>query len=601
MNVTTGANKLRLILPAFSCFLGGYVHAAMSRLTGPIFEKELRVSSRRKRNYFLRFAYLVLLTIFVAFTWFVTAKIGTSSSRVYQIARMSEAGKYMIITIVWFQFISIQFLAAVMLSTAINDEIYHRTLGLLMTTPISSVQIVIGKLLSRLLQLVLLLAISLPLLAVIRVFGGVPWNYVLSSLCITLTAAIFTGATSFLFSIYVRQAYVVIVQTLLVCFLFYIIPPLILQLLRYVYIAVIIPDSVFYYINPFTAMISGTALMLRPSFAAFTGSWQLHCAIMLALAGFLLAISILCVRKAARRQATGQAGIFATRKERRLADRKGKINADSIPATAKIRPVKGPPIIWREMISSFHKTGRIMAVLKAIILALVLIFVYGYCTYTGSWSHNEVQLAFILTYFGMALLRTATSAATCITSEKEARTWPILMTTPLAGKYIAFGKIIGSCLQAWLFWLLLAAHMIIFTVAGCIPLAAFLPLTSLFISSELLVSAVGVFFSSCFNRSSASAAINMILFFCFTVPICCPLPVFIASPLFIVIMVLGNTGGWEGLVTPFRIAGTSSSSWLWKFALSQLAILVPVVIYLSLAFAAFAITTGNIRRRIFPP
>jgi ABC-2 type transport system permease protein len=587
MNVTTNINKLSLILPAFS------------RLTGPIFEKELRVSSRRKRNYFLRFAYLVLLTIFVTFTWFVTLKIRGSSSQIYQASRMPEAGKYITVTIVWFQFISIQFLAAVMLSTAINDEIYHRTLGLLMTTPISSVQIVIGKLLSRLLQLILLLAISLPLLAVIRVFGGVPWNYVLSSLCITFTAVIFTGAISFLFSIYTRQAHLVIVRTLFVCFLFYIVPSLILQLLRYLYKAVIIPDSVFYYINPFIAMNSETSRMLRPSFVAFSQSWQLHCAIMLGLASLLLAISIFCVRQAARRQATGQAGIFAARKERRLADGKGKRRAGSIAGTMKIRPVQGPPIIWREIISSFYKSVRIMTMLKAVILFLILVFVYGYCTFTDSWIHRELQLAFILPYFGLALLRTTTSGATCITSEKEARTWPVLMTIPLEAKQIALGKIIASCLQAWPFWLLLAAHTIVFTLAGCIPLAAFVPLTLLFISSALLVSAVGVFFSSCFKRSSVSAAINLILFLCFTVPVCCPLPVFIASPLFIVVMILGNAGGWDGLVTPFRIANTSSGSWLWKFALSQLAFLVPVVIYLSLAFAAFAISAGNIRRRIF--
>ena len=251
------------------------------------------------------------------------------------------------------------------------------------------------------------------------------------------------------------------------------------------------------------------------------------------------------------------------------------------------------------MISSLTKTMRFMIVLKTVILLLVLGSVYVYFTYKGFFSYKEVQLGFILTYFGLALLRTTTSAATCITSEREARTWPILMTTPLTRKHIAFGKIIGSFLQAWLFWLLLAAHMIIFTILGCIPYAAFVPLILLFISSGLLISAVGVLFSSCFRRSSTSAAINLILFFCFTVPVCCPLPVFIASPLFIVIMILGNTGGWDGFVTSFRITNTSSGSWLWKFALSQLAFLVPVVIYLSLAFAAFAIATSNIRRRIF--
>jgi ABC-2 type transport system permease protein len=586
MNVTTSINKLSLILSIFS------------RLTGPIFEKEVRVSSRRKRYYFLRFTYVVLLMAFVTFAWFVTVKIRGSASQVYQASRMSEAGKYITETIIWFQFITIQFLAAVMLSTSISDEIYHRTLGLLMTTPISSVQIVIGKLLSRLLQLILLLAISLPLLSVIRVFGGVPWNYVLSSLCITFTTAIFTGAISFLFSIYTRQAHLVIVRTLSVCFLFYIFPLLILQFLRYIFKAVIIPDSVLYYINPFIAMGSETNLMLRPSFVAFSQSWQLHCAIMLGLSIFLLMISILCVRKVARCQATSQAGIFATRKERRLADGKHKSRVASIAETITIRPVQGPPIIWREIISSFYKSARIMTILKVVILLLILVFAYGYCTFTDSWDHKQLQLAFILPYFGLALLRTTTSGATCITAEKEARTWPILMTTPLEGKYIALGKIIASCLQAWPFWLLLGAHMILFTIIGCIPFAAFVPLTLLFISSALLVSAVGVFFSSIFKRSSSSAAINLFLFLCFTVPVCCPLPIFIASPLFIVVMILGNTGGWD-LATPFHIASTSSNSWLWKFALSQLVFLVPVVIYLSLAFAAFAISAGNVRRRIF--
>ena len=37
-----------------------------SWLTGPIFGKELRVSSRRRRNYVLRFVYLMLLTGFLA-------------------------------------------------------------------------------------------------------------------------------------------------------------------------------------------------------------------------------------------------------------------------------------------------------------------------------------------------------------------------------------------------------------------------------------------------------------------------------------------------------------------------------------------------------
>ena len=105
-------------------------------LTGPIFDKELRVSSRRRRNYVLRFAYIALLTAFLALVWIEA--MGQSGSAVYRISRMAEAGKSIVIYIVWFQYCATQFLAVILLSNSISDEIYHRTLGLLMTTPILS-------------------------------------------------------------------------------------------------------------------------------------------------------------------------------------------------------------------------------------------------------------------------------------------------------------------------------------------------------------------------------------------------------------------------------------------------------------------------------
>ena len=287
MNVTTGIYKLSLILPGFS------------RLTGPIFEKELRVSSRRKRNYFLRFAYLVLLTIFVAFTWVVTMKIGGSASQIYQASRMSEAGKYITTTIVWFQFISIQFLAAVMLSTAINDEIYHRTLGLLMATPISSVQIVIGKLLSRLLQLVLLLAISLPLLSMIRVFGGVPWDYVISSLCITLTTVIFVGSVSLFFSIFNRKAYVVIIMTVLALgILFGLSPSVTVEIFGHPWsgranASITAPLQ----LNPYMLLAWNTDVLINPRMAGrISVFWPFHCGLMLAASSVVLFVCVRLVR-----------------------------------------------------------------------------------------------------------------------------------------------------------------------------------------------------------------------------------------------------------------------------------------------------------------
>jgi ABC-2 type transport system permease protein len=201
-------------------------------LTGPIFDKELRVSSRRRRNYIVRFAYLLLLTVFVVIVWLATVELQPQGAA-YQTSRMSVAGMAIVGTIILFQFLALQLIAVIMLSTAISDEIYNRTLGVLMTTPVTSFQIVMGKLFSRLLQLILLLAISLPLLAVVRVFGGVPWRYLVSSLCITLTAVIFAGSLSLYFSIGNPRAYVVILKTVFTLgLLFHFIPALGQVLLR---------------------------------------------------------------------------------------------------------------------------------------------------------------------------------------------------------------------------------------------------------------------------------------------------------------------------------------------------------------------------------
>ncbi len=174
---------------------------------GPVFDLELRVASRQGKYYLLRSAYVGLLALVIFLFWSFIVRLGGGASAVAQVSRLSEAGKRVIITIVWFQFIAGQILATVLLSDAISGEVRQRTWESLLVTPIHAIHVVLGKLLSRLLHVLLLVAISLPVLAVTRVFGGVPWDYISAGLCITLSAAVFAGALSLLCSILYRHAY----------------------------------------------------------------------------------------------------------------------------------------------------------------------------------------------------------------------------------------------------------------------------------------------------------------------------------------------------------------------------------------------------------
>ena len=183
-------------------------------LAGPIFEKELRVSGRLRRSYILRFAYVAVMGTFVGMEWLVVVTIPSlSAGPGVQNYSMAYAGLMLTTTIIWFQFIVLQPVAVVMLSTSISDEVYHRTLGVLMTTPINNVQIVIGKFLGRLYQMVLLMALSVPVLVVIRVMGGVTAEYVLAGTCLTLTTTAFVSAATMFFSVSSRNAPLVIAKS----------------------------------------------------------------------------------------------------------------------------------------------------------------------------------------------------------------------------------------------------------------------------------------------------------------------------------------------------------------------------------------------------
>jgi ABC-type transport system involved in multi-copper enzyme maturation permease subunit len=586
---------------------------SLSWLTGPIFEKELRVSSRRKRNYVLRVAYVVLLTFFIVYAWMMTTRSGGSGSAVYQLSRMPEVGKHVVTTVVWFQFIAIQLIAVLMMSMAINEEIHHRTLGVLMTTPIGSFQIVLGKLLSKLLQLILLLALSMPLLAIVRVFGGVPWAYVTSGLCVTLTSAVFAGALSLLFSTFTRQSQQVLARTASVCFIMYSVPLIAVQLIRQKYGVTIATNTELAYANPFIVMTFATTGMLASAPGGPLGVWPIHCTIMAGLSGLLLIPSAVSVRRAALRQATGQPGIFSTRKERRAA--KANQRAERVVAAkpGRIIPVKGHPIVWKEMRTLLARSGRFMPILSAVLAVCIGIVAYVYCGYKGWLALEETHAAFVAAYLFLGLLRATTSAALSITSEREARTWPVLLTTSLTDKEIVRGKIIGSALQAWPFWLLLATHILVFSILGYIPVLAVIPLAALAVTSALLVSAIGVFFSSSFKRSSVAGPLNLIVIFVVNFPVCCPVPTLLVNPIFIAIWILGVTGEWDSgfpfmrtvfsSLTPEDLGELGMGLPLVRryatFIASALALIIVLGLYLLFAFAASALARRKIRRGIF--
>ncbi|MHC4622678.1 MAG: ABC transporter permease subunit [Planctomycetota bacterium] len=480
-------------------------------LTGPIFDKELRVSSRRRRNYILRFIYLLLLIVFVVIVWLAAVELQARGASAYQTSRMSVAGMAVISTIVWFQFLALQSIAVIMLSTAISDEIYHRTLGVLMTTPISSFQIVMGKLLSKLLQLILLLAISLPLLAVVRVFGGVPWKYVISSLCITLTAVIFAGSLSLYFSIGNRRAYVVILKTVFTLgFLYGFVPSMGAALLhKVVPMNVLLP--VLMLPNPFAAMPFSTIRGLSPGVAGGAPffSWPLHCAIMLAASALVLSVCVKIVRKVALRQAVGQLDPALKPKRRKKQNQPPQKNAERQLATGPIRRITGPPVLWKETNAPIIEgAGGRNSIIGLIVTIIALLITYAACTKQNCLHEDFTHISYALLFIILGSVVDIAFSATSITSEKESLCWPILLATSIDDWHILFGKAVGVLRRCFPIWLLLAGHVGFFVLIGYIHPIAIVHLAMLVAWIVVFLCGSGLYFSARLRRTTSAVVAN---------------------------------------------------------------------------------------------
>jgi len=502
-------------------------------LTGPLLDKELRVSSRRRRNYFLRFIYIALLSIFILSTWYSTLAIRSSASTVYQISRLSQAGKNIITSIVWFQFVVAQLVAIVMLSSSVSDEIRSGTLSVLMTTPINSFQIVTGKLLSKLLQLTLLLAISLPLLAIIRVFGGVPWDYIVASVCITLTAAVLAGALSLLLSMIYRYAHTVILVAIMVHLVVFGVLPGLFNLLAVKGIFIFdrqVTQSIIALTNPFWAFAATNAMLLIQSGVPKFFSWPVHCLIMLAVTAVLITISVCRVRKAALCEAFGQSGKLWSR---RALIRKGSGNIDntcSQSLSGSIKPVTGQPIVWKEMRKGFVGRGKgdiaisVLLIGTFIITVVLLLF--------SSKRNIILPYYFVSGFYLVVMIRLAALSAGSIAAEKEARTWLVLLATPLEDKEIVRGKAIAAFrrnipLLLLYFVLLCAMYIRLYSLGslagsdGLLQILVLIPLVaSGFVCSVLFVIGSGSYFGVRLKTATAAVAATVGLYLVMTYLLC---------------------------------------------------------------------------------
>ena len=158
----------------------------------PIAVRLVQGGSTRSRHMLIRSGYLALMVLVL-----LMALLGAGTT----LRELAQRGAEAFAIVSTGQVFLICMLAPVFMGGAIAQESNPQTWDVMLTSPLSSLQIVLGNLFGRLFFVFALLISTFPLFAVTQLFGGVPGSAILESYAIASASALVMGAIAITLSV----------------------------------------------------------------------------------------------------------------------------------------------------------------------------------------------------------------------------------------------------------------------------------------------------------------------------------------------------------------------------------------------------------------
>lgn len=164
----------------------------------PVFRKELKLTTRTWKIAGTLSIYTAVLSLVSLFIF-------------YQMLRgLAESGDYSGFTVLYamiagIQFVLILFTAPPLTASAISGERERQTLDLLLSTKLKPRSIIIGKLLSSISMVILLVLASIPIFALVFMFGIVTIPQLLGLIAYYVFTALFVGSIGIFVSTYFKK------------------------------------------------------------------------------------------------------------------------------------------------------------------------------------------------------------------------------------------------------------------------------------------------------------------------------------------------------------------------------------------------------------
>ncbi len=526
---------------------------------GPVMRYELITTSRRRRYYVLRVAYglLLLNQLWTLFTvWEVRHHSGGTLEEIQAFAEDA------FIRFAGTQGLGLLLLIPALVAGIISDEYQRKTLHYLLASRLSSAEIVLGKLGARLVHVVGFVALGLPIVSLLMLYGGLNPVNIFLVYTGTATLVLFASGFSILISILARRPRDAILATYGLGALWLLVPTELEGISRYL-------DGPLSWVPPVNdALLISNPLKVWSLATRWSDPWlritrRMPGSAMLSWLGLdwsftLMAISqsvfgllFLILAVAGLRPLRGSSWPGANPRTgwwtrlsaqyRRFVNSRAAaaLTRNELLATRRNRPPCGEdPMLWKER---FTRMGgglrwlgsRPVALFFAVLLGCYLLDVLAPAfgeLIAGRWHERSwYQINSGLRTAGsvlafLAILPISAAAASSITSEREQDTWTSLATTLLTPFEIIRGKQFGAIWSArWL-----GIGLVSLLGAGLL-LGAFHPIglliaLAILISSAWFIAAIGVLCSTFAPNSTRAIFLTCVAVCLFAVSTGWPLP-----------------------------------------------------------------------------
>ncbi|TVQ62904.1 MAG: hypothetical protein EA378_03575 [Phycisphaerales bacterium] len=512
---------------------------------GAIFQREMRVSGRQRAVYWQRASLLLLLLLIVGMAY-ATAAIGRSteigisaSSGVGQAAAQLQSlqtiAPSLIGTGLWVVYLCAVLMGAITGAPAIAHERRTRTLDAVVGTTLSGAEVVFGHIAARATQIVLIVLLAIPVLLAVRVFGGVEGGLVAAAGAVILSTVILAVTLGVWKSLSTARTTSAANSTMgLLAILAFL--PLIWNVLAITRGWPPPPGWFWWLAHPFAlgeltsrlyggVGLAGLGFTISPNF--WIGSILTNLAMSVAIAMLAAwrfrpaALSERLVAKAAR-----AAEKRANRRARRAPARPAKAKPASLPPAAATDDAPAPeasaspapaqdratrtvgdyPVFWREL----RQPGSASFMVKFVTGVAFIVSAYGLHRY-DLLAEPETFISISFIALVVIIATAAGGGGASIAGEREARTWGVLLTTRLSRTEILFSKTLGVVRRQGFILVIIAATWLVACLAGAARPITVLHAAMIFAPVVLFLASTGVVLSLIMRKSTAAAAVNLLL------------------------------------------------------------------------------------------